>query len=61
MNIVKVTDGFKVMRESGAEILKITPRDANDVPLGAVIWVDGTEVTRTVLDAIEKIEQERAG
>lgn len=52
---MELTDYFALMRESNAGVMKIIPRDKDDKPMGAAIFVDGPEADE-ILAAVEAVE-----
>jgi hypothetical protein len=53
---MNVQDGFKMVAETGGVILKMKFRREDGTPFRAVIWIDGEEEVKELVDAIEKIE-----
>ena len=53
---MNVQDGFKMLAESGGAILKVKLQREDGTPFRAVIWIDGEEEVKELVDAVEKIE-----
>lgn len=53
---MNVKQGFDMLKETGGAILKVKLEHEDGTPFRAVIWIDGKEEVKELIDAIEKIE-----